>query len=234
MTRTRLIEDYALLADGRSAALLAREGSIDWLCWPRFDSEPCFAALLGGDEEGHWRLAPADPACRASRGYQRDTLVIETAWESERGSARVIDFMAADSTEACIVRMVEGTRGSVDMHMIMQPRRADGPAVRAAAIDTNGAATLHAAGGPLTLRADVPLRVHAQALEAAFTVREGERFALTLCHGESAGGAGESCSFRALPVHFSACLYSHAFRSRPCGLRSRLSIARTPRNRRRR
>ncbi|WP_343668285.1 glycoside hydrolase family 15 protein [Paraburkholderia heleia] len=187
MTQTPLIEDYALLADGRSAALLAREGSIDWLCWPRFDSEPCFAALLGGDEEGHWRLAPADPACRASRGYQRDTLVIETAWEGEHGSARVIDFMAADSTEACIVRMVEGTRGSVDMHMIMQPRRADGPAVRAAAIDANGAATLHAAGGPLTLRADVPLRVHAQALEAAFTVRPDERVVFTLCQGEGAG-----------------------------------------------
>ncbi|MCP3719843.1 glycoside hydrolase family 15 protein [Paraburkholderia sp. CNPSo 3281] len=186
MTRTPLIEDYALLADGRSAALLAREGSIDWLCWPRFDSEPCFAALLGGEADGHWRLAPAGPSRSASRSYQRDTLVVETGWEGAHGSARVIDFMVAETGEACIMRIVEGAHGSVDMHMLMQPRGADGPAAPAT-MDASGAATLHAACGPMTLRADVPLRVHAQALEAAFTVRAGERFVFTLCQGEAVG-----------------------------------------------
>ncbi|MFP4905634.1 trehalase-like domain-containing protein, partial [Paraburkholderia sp. BR14261] len=150
MTRTRLIEDYALLADGRSAALLARDGSIVWLCWPRFDSEPCFAALLGREEDGHWRLAPADPARRASRSYRRDTLMVETAWKGTHGSARVIDFMAADSAEPCIMRIVEGVDGSVDMHMIAQPRRADGHAAPHT-IDASGAATVHAACGPMTL-----------------------------------------------------------------------------------
>ncbi|PVY36304.1 hypothetical protein C7413_104141 [Paraburkholderia silvatlantica] len=84
------------------------------------------------------------------------------------------------------MRIVEGTHGSMDMHMIVQPRRADGPAARAA-IDTSGAATVHAAGGPLMLRADVPLRVHAQALEAAFTGRPRERLVFTLSQGEGAG-----------------------------------------------
>ena len=188
MTRTHLIENYALLADGRSAALLGRDGSIDWLCWPRFDSDPCFAALLGGEEDGHWHLAPADPAIRANRSYQSDTLVVETGWEGAQGSVRVTDFMATNTGVPCIVRIVEGTHGCVDMHMAMQSR--GGHLVAPAAIDESGAATLHTVCGPMTLLADVPLLAPGRALEATFTVRAGERSVFTLCHGESAGVDG--------------------------------------------
>ncbi|WP_322028694.1 glycoside hydrolase family 15 protein [Paraburkholderia sp. J76] len=199
MTRTHLIEDYALLADGRSAALLGREGSIDWLCWPRFDSDPCFAALLGGDEDGHWRLAPADSSSRAKRSYQRDTLVVETGWEAAHGSARVTDFMAADGSVPCIVRIVEGTRGSVDMQTAMQARR--GHFVASAAENESGAATLRASGDPMIVRADVPLRVRTRMLEAAFTVRAGERVVFTLCHGDGAEMQGVDTASALMALH---------------------------------
>ena len=80
------IEDYALIGDCETAALVARDGSIDWLCWPRFDSPACMAALLGGPEHGRWLLAPADPAARPARRYRQDTLVLETEWEAADGA----------------------------------------------------------------------------------------------------------------------------------------------------
>ena len=87
------IEDYALLSDGETAALLSRDGSIDWLCWPRFDNPACFAALLGTPEHGHWAIAPMDAVTQRSRRYQDDTLVMETDFETAGGAVRIIDFM---------------------------------------------------------------------------------------------------------------------------------------------
>src|SRR4051812_7226828 len=87
------IEDYALLGDCETAALVARDGSIDWLCWPRFDSGACFAALLGTPEQGRWRVAPADGSSCATRRYRGDTLILETDFETEDGAVTVIDFM---------------------------------------------------------------------------------------------------------------------------------------------
>jgi GH15 family glucan-1,4-alpha-glucosidase len=95
------IEDYALIGDGRTAALVGRDGSIDWLCWPRFDSPACFAALLGTSDNGRWLIAPTDGAFQARRRYRPGTLVLETEFTTATGCAVVIDFMRpADSARA--------------------------------------------------------------------------------------------------------------------------------------
>src|ERR1700751_738411 len=104
------IEDYALLGDLQTAALVERGGSIDWLCFPRFDSGACFAALLGTEEHGRWLLAPAEGGT-TSRRYLHDTLVLETTWETNDGSVRVVDFMPLRDTAPDVVRIVEGLNG---------------------------------------------------------------------------------------------------------------------------
>src|SRR5256885_12741580 len=109
------IEDYALVGDLQTAALIGREGSVDWLCFPRFDSGACFAALLGTSEHGRWLLAPRGDCWQAGWRYRPNTLVLETDWETENGAVRVIDFMPPRGVAPDIVRIVEGVRGEVDM-----------------------------------------------------------------------------------------------------------------------
>ena len=109
------IEDYALIGDCKSAALVSRDGSIDWLCWPRFDSEACFAALLGTPEHGRWLVAPRDEA-RITRRYRPDTLILETHFETDDGAATLVDFMPFRGDHSEIVRLVVGTRGKLAMH----------------------------------------------------------------------------------------------------------------------
>jgi GH15 family glucan-1,4-alpha-glucosidase len=109
------IEDYALIGDCRSAALVCRDGSIDWLCCPRFDSEACFAALLGSREHGRWLIGPRSPA-RITRRYRPNTLVLETHFETEDGAATLIDFMPLGGRYSTVVRLVTGIRGKVTMH----------------------------------------------------------------------------------------------------------------------
>jgi len=87
------IEDYALIGDCQTAALVGRNGSIDWLCWPRFDSPACFAALLGSEEHGHWQIAPAGEIVRTRRHYRPDTLILETEFETAQEAVRLVDFM---------------------------------------------------------------------------------------------------------------------------------------------
>jgi GH15 family glucan-1,4-alpha-glucosidase len=111
---TSRIEDYALLGDLQTAALVDRNGSIDWLCFPRFDSGACFAALLGTPEHGRWLLAPTDGGT-TSRRYLHDTMVLETIWENDEGAVRVLDFMPPRGKAPDVVRIVEGIRGSVRM-----------------------------------------------------------------------------------------------------------------------
>src|SRR5690349_10534569 len=108
------IEDYALIGDLQTAALVDRGGSVDWLCFPRFDSAACFAALLGGPEHGRWLLAPVGEA-KPRRRYLHDTLVLETTWETPEGIVRVFDFMPPRGKAPDIVRIVEGVEGSVRM-----------------------------------------------------------------------------------------------------------------------
>ena len=102
------IEDYALIGDCHSAALVGRDGSIDWLCWPRFDSPACFAALLGRSEHGRWKIAPAQKQFRVSRRYREDTLILETEFETASGAATLIDFMPPRDEHSNIVRIVIG------------------------------------------------------------------------------------------------------------------------------
>jgi GH15 family glucan-1,4-alpha-glucosidase len=111
---TARIEDYAMIGDCRTAALVSRDGSIDWFCCPRFDSEACFAALLGTREHGHWSIAPRGDA-RITRRYRPNTLVLETHFETEEGAATVVDFMPLRGSHSSIVRLVIGTRGRVAM-----------------------------------------------------------------------------------------------------------------------
>src|SRR5213082_2120795 len=101
---TARIEDYALIGDCETAALVSLDGSIDWLCWPRFDSAACFAALLGGPDRGRWRIAAADENATIRRAYRGDSLILETEFETQDGCAKVIDFMPLRDNESNIVR----------------------------------------------------------------------------------------------------------------------------------
>jgi GH15 family glucan-1,4-alpha-glucosidase len=109
------IEDYALIGDCTTAALVSRAGSIDWLCWPRFDSPACFAALLDTPEAGRWRIGPADQDGRITRRYRAGTMILETDFETDEGAVRLIDFMPVNAANSSIVRIVRGLRGRVSM-----------------------------------------------------------------------------------------------------------------------
>src|ERR1700723_3317674 len=111
----RPIEDYAVIGNCETMALVARDGSIDWLCAPRFDSEACFAALLGDTQHGRWIIAPRATRTGVSRRYRGDTLILETQFESAEGTVSLIDFMARRSGACDLVRIVRGTRGTVPM-----------------------------------------------------------------------------------------------------------------------
>ncbi len=112
------IEDYALIGDTHTGALVGRDGSIDWLCLPRFDSPACFAALVGNPEHGRWQIGPTDPArARATRRYRSGTLVLETDIVTPDGAVRVVDCMPVRDQAPDVVRVVEGLSGRVAMRM---------------------------------------------------------------------------------------------------------------------
>ena len=111
------IEDYALIGDCHTAALVAKDGSIDWLCLPRFDSGACFAALLGTPDHGRWLMAPAVPVRRVTRHYRPGTLILETLFETDSGTAAVVDFMPVRAESPRLIRIVEGRSGRVPMHL---------------------------------------------------------------------------------------------------------------------
>jgi GH15 family glucan-1,4-alpha-glucosidase len=168
------IEDYALIGDTHTAGLVSREGSIDWLCLPRFDSPACFAALLGDRSNGRWLLAPTGPVREVRRRYQGDTLVLETEHHTDDGVVRVVDFMPPRQWDPDVARVVEGIRGRVPMRMELTIRFDYGsivPWVR----HVDGA--LHAVAGPdsVWLRTPVPVRGENWTTLADFIVAEGER-----------------------------------------------------------
>src|SRR4051812_7691187 len=111
----RRIEDYALVGDCETAALVGRGGSVDWLCWPRFDSGACFAALLGGPEHGRWLIAPKDADARVSRRYLDGSLILVTTFEDAKGAVELIDFMPPRDGVCDLVRLVRGVRGRVEL-----------------------------------------------------------------------------------------------------------------------
>src|SRR5204862_155861 len=111
------IEDYAFLSDTQTGALVSRDGCVDWLCFPRFDSPACFASLVGDKENGHWRFFPAENIDQTRRRYRGETLILETEIETKSGAVRLIDFMPPRGENPDIIRIVEGLRGKVSMHM---------------------------------------------------------------------------------------------------------------------
>ena len=116
------IEDYALIGDTHTAALVSREGSLDWLCVPRFDSPACFAALLGNAEHGRWLITPSGDITTIRRRYRGDTLVLETEYVTETGTATVLDFMPPRDRDINVVRIVVGIKGTIRMKMEMTIR----------------------------------------------------------------------------------------------------------------
>src|SRR3954454_18047875 len=173
------IEDYALLGDLQTAALIDREGSIDWCCFPRFDSGACFAALLGGPENGRWQIAPTGRVRRHRRRYRHDTLILESVFETPEGSVRAIDFMPPRGLAPDIVRIVEGLDGHVPMRSELVIRFDHGrtvPWVRR--VDDARLAV----AGPNALRLDTPMEVHGENLSTVseFTVGPGQRVPFVL------------------------------------------------------
>ncbi|MEN3537222.1 glycoside hydrolase family 15 protein, partial [Microbispora sp. ZYX-F-249] len=168
------IEDYALIGDTQSAALIGRNGSIDWLCLPRFDSPSCFARLLGDESNGFWRMAAVGRDTAARRAYLEDSLVLATDWETPTGTVRVVDFMPVRSGNPDLVRMVEGLSGTVEMTTEIRIRFDYGRIVPWA---RRTGAHLHAVGGPdsVWIHSPVPLRGGDYRHEATFTVAAGER-----------------------------------------------------------
>ncbi|MBA2273542.1 MAG: glycoside hydrolase family 15 protein [Actinobacteria bacterium] len=180
------IEDYALIGDTHSAALVSLGGSIDWLCLPRFDSPSCFGALLDEQEGGRWRIAPQSEAVSVRRSYRPNSLVLETIFDSPEGSVRLTDCLPLESgtlpdspreihTQDVIVRVVDGLSGSVPMGMDFSPRFDYGHIVPWFTRQDNA---IEAVGGPdaLRLAADASLTLEPGGATADFVVKQGDRF----------------------------------------------------------
>ncbi len=182
----RAIEDYAIIGNMLSAALVGRDGSIDWLCLPRFDSAACFAALLGTEDNGRWKIAPQGAVRTSTRRYLPDTAVLETRFETDSGVVTLTDFMPVPAEEGVnnLVRIVEGVSGEVAMEMELVVRFGYGQAVPWVRRRDFG---LSAVAGPdaTELHTNVPLRGENMRTRASFVVREGERVPLTLAHHAS-------------------------------------------------
>ena len=182
-----LIEDYALVGDGHTAALISREGSVDWLCWPRFDSGACFAALLGTEKNGRWLIAPvSDKPAKITRRYRGETLILETDFETDEGAVTVIDFMPPGNGWSELVRIVVGRRGTVRMQMELVLRFDYGfsiPWVSRLKHDSG----IKAIVGPDTAVLRTPVELHGENMHtvAEFTVSPGERVPFALAYSPS-------------------------------------------------
>ncbi len=179
------IEDYALIGDCESAALVSRDGSIDWLCWPRFDSDACFAALLGTPEHGRFRIAPEGEPTKITRRYRPNTLILETRFETAGGAVMLIDFMPIRGRNPDCVRIAVGEHGSVKMCAELVLRFGYGEIVPW--VRKLGDGSLRAIAGPdmVVLRTPVHLRGENMKTVGAFTVSEGDRVPFVLSYGPS-------------------------------------------------
>ncbi|MEV6600185.1 glycoside hydrolase family 15 protein [Actinoplanes sp. NPDC051346] len=173
------IEDYAIIADTQTAALVGRNGSIDWLCVPRFDSGAIFAALLGDEENGHWTIAPAAEVIATRRRYRPDTMVLETEFETADGVVRLIDFMPPRDEAPDVVRIVEGVRGRVPMTMRLRLRFDYGHIVPWVYREQDA---LVAVAGPDAVWLRTPVETHGEnmATRADFTVGPDDRTSFVL------------------------------------------------------
>lgn len=181
------IEDYALIGDCKTAALVGRDGSIDWLCWPRFDSAACFAGLLGTAEHGRWLIAPRQSPVSVDRRYRPGTLVLETEFQTETGRAVIVDFMAPGAG-ANLLRIVMGKSGRVDFHTEFVVRFDYGSAVPWVNRLDDGA--ISAIAGPDRLVLRTPAALHGEDLTTVgeFTIAAGETLPFVLSYGASYDG----------------------------------------------
>jgi len=168
------IEDYAVIGNRETMALVGRDGSIDWLCLPRFDSPACFAALLGTAENGRWRIAPCHPAARVTRRYRPGTLVLETRFEGPEGAVTLVDCMHRRDGATDIVRVVRGERGRMKMHADLAMRFDYGRDIPW--VSRIGDGRLRAIAGPdrLLLDTTAPLRGERMTTVSEFEVAAGE------------------------------------------------------------
>ena len=171
---SRPIEEYALIGDLHSAALVSRDGSIDWLCLPRFDSEACFAALLGDERSGHWQVAPDSEITRVRRRYLPDTLVLETEFSTASGTVRLRDCMPPRRGDPVLVRVIEGIRGRVSLRMTLAPRFEYGLSVPRVS-KLGGGWRLTAGSHSLWLFSPLDVQAADGALTARFQVAKGDR-----------------------------------------------------------
>lgn len=180
------IEDYALIGDCRSAALVSRAGAIDWLCWPRFDSGACLAALLGTADHGTWSLAPTQPVLRTHRRYRGDTLILETELTTATGRAMVVDFMAIGGDGPHLIRLVQGLAGTVEMRMLLTLRFDYGAIVPWVHRLPDGSG-ISATAGPDTIALRTSAPIHGQGLTtvATFPVVAGQTVPFALSWGPS-------------------------------------------------
>jgi len=180
------LEDYGLIGNMLSAALVARDGSIDWLCLPHFDSPACFAALLGNEDHGCWRIRPRDPAYRCSRRYVPGTAVLETRFETDTGAVTLFDFMplSDDEDKVDVVRLVQGDHGHVDMEMVLILRFNYGQAVPWVRRRDYG---LSAIAGPDAVELHTPVAMEGRDMKtvAHFRVEQGASVPFTLSYHRS-------------------------------------------------
>jgi GH15 family glucan-1,4-alpha-glucosidase len=184
MTTARL-EDYALIGDCETAALVCKDGSIDWLCWPRFDSDACMASILGTEDNGRWMIAPELATTASGRRYRGDTLILETRFETEDGAVLLIDFMPPRGKASDICRIVVGERGRVVMHMELIMRFSYGAAVPWVTRADDGGVDYVAGPDRVILRTDVRLSGQDMKTVAEFTVDEGQRIPFVLTYAAS-------------------------------------------------
>ena len=179
------LEDYALVGDAHGAALVGRDGSVDWLCLPRFDSSAAFAALLDGPQAGRWLLAPAAGGTSSRWAYRGDSLLLETDWDTAGGRVRVVDFMPPKGEASDLVRIVEGVSGTVQMRTELVVRFGDGRIVPWARRLPDGRHVFVA--GPDALYLDTPVELSGAdaRTQGTFTVRAGERVAFALTYQPS-------------------------------------------------
>lgn len=174
------LENYGIIGDGTTAALVSKDGSIDWLCWPRFDSPACLCALLGDESHGFWRIAPTTTdVVRRSRRYRPDTLILETQVHTADGHALVIDFMPAGCGPSSVVRIVKGVEGCLSMRMALNVRFEYG-AVAGWISQIGKAVTMELGPDRITLEASVPLSIEKSMVETVFRIGAGEQVQFVL------------------------------------------------------
>jgi len=180
------IEDYAIIGDGETVALVSRKGSIDWLCWPRFDSPACFSALLGTERHGRWSIEPVEKAS-ASRQYRADTLILETTFETPNGIAKIVDFMPPRGAASDVVRVVQGISGRVQLRSELLIRFDYGSVVPWISQAPDKISELHAVAGPdkLTLRTPITLQAEEDKTVGIFSVAAGEQIPFVLTYSPS-------------------------------------------------